>query len=635
MPPKKTKIRVCTYCGKQGHWVHECRTKASEKNKNKNNGNGNGNGNNQNNQNQQNNGRHCDFCGSKDHWSAYCSKKQETSTGNSSGFVMAAPWQVAPPQLEALWCKWCNSGLHSTAGCQNTNSQVEVMVMPEIKDNYCDRCGYKGHVSKNCCNPYPDQKCLFCQRPGHVFQDCVRREEPRIREMLASLPARQSDPIVKKDEPSQNMSNTISTFKRRREALDQSQQATNSFIANLVNATTHKETQDIVPVRSHELVHIMDGVLAWEQGDDCNLWGKDLTETVKAMKMYHLSEGVNFFRIFFAIHRLEAGFNIYCAHAGCRGNALIITPEFQTVNVSTRSGYPRDQPEHAVFLASSCSHSDFSFEWRRSRIEEGDLTPLYLLQAAHSNPIFHQFTELKAGITTRDLDLEYDAMLEMDKQRQALDAEQQKFAEASTKLRLQEAVFKRHAELLGSPMDWKAPTPVTNKFLTPTSPFSPRKRAWGDTVMADAPFTRYDRRFDTGVDSSPKRARFDEPRPAHQHDDNTRQYVEPEGHRDGRGNDRGRADNQGETSYNKNGNSKYQNDGKDKWRNDGKPKNSDYKGKNKDNDYKGKNKDNGYKGKNKSNDYKGKQNDRAKDGYDQGGNGGRSGSPTGSVGSIG
>jgi hypothetical protein len=218
--------------------------------------------------------------------------------------------------------------------------------------------------------------------------------------MLASLPSRQSDLLVKKEEPSLNMSNTISTFKRRREALDQSQQAANSFIANLVNATTQKETQDVVPVRPHELVHIMDGILAWEQGDNCTLWGQDLTETVKAMRMYHLSEGVNFFRIFFAIHRLEAGFTINCAHAGCRGNALIITPEFQNVNVSTRSGYPRDQPEHAVFLVSSCSHSDFAFEWTRSRIEEGDLTPLYLLQAAHFNPIFNQFTQLKAGIST-------------------------------------------------------------------------------------------------------------------------------------------------------------------------------------------------------------------------------------------
>ena len=397
------------------------------------------------------------------------------------------------------------------------------MVMPESKAYYCERCGYKGHVKDNCCNPYPDQKCLFCQRPGHVFQDCVRRDEPRIREMLSSLPPRQSDPLVKKDEPNHNMSNTISTFKRRREALDQSQQATNSFITNLVNATTHKETQDIVPVRPHELVHIMDGVLSWEPGDDCNLWGKDLTETVKAMKMYHLSEGVNFFRIFFAVHRLEAGFTIHCAHPGCKGNALIITPEFQNVNVSTRSGYPRDQPEHAVFLASSCSHSDFSFEWRRSRVEEGDLTPLYLLQAAHANPIFHQFTELKAGITTRDLDLEYDAMLELEKQRQALDAEQQKVAEASTKLRLQEAVFKRHAELLGSPMDWKAPTPVTNKFLTSSSPLTPRKRQWGDSSMADVSSPRHDCRFESGGQSSPKRPRFEDPRPPHQYAGSTPQ----------------------------------------------------------------------------------------------------------------
>jgi hypothetical protein len=439
------------------------------------------------------------------------------------------------------------------------------MVMPEIKDNYCDRCGYKGHVSKNCCNPYPDQKCLFCQRPGHAFQDCVRRDEPRVREMLASLPTRQSDPIVKKDETSQNMSNTISTFKRRREALDQSQQAANSFIANLVNATSHKETQDIVPVRSHELVHLREGILAWEQGDDCNLWGKDLTETVKAMKMYHLSEGVNFFRILFAIHRLEAGFSICCAHAGCRGNALIITPEFQTVNVSTRSGYPRDQPEHAVFLASSCSHSEFSFEWRRSRVEEGDLTPLYLLQAAHSNPIFNQFTQLKAGITTRDLDLEYDAMLEMEKQRQTLDADQQKFVEASTKLRLQEAVFKRHAELLGSPMDWKAPTPITGKFLSLSSPFSPRKRTFGDVEMLDPPVPRNDRS---------KRARFGDHTPAHQYSDSTpqsfpqpadqssgyasqyptttpqslenaTQYAAPEVNRDAGGNDRGGRNEQG------------------------------------------------------------------------------------------
>jgi hypothetical protein len=172
MSPKKNKIRACTYCGKQGHWVHECRSKASNNGKSNNNNNNN-NSNNNNNQNNQNNGRHCDFCGSKDHWSAYCPKKQETSTGGSTGILAAAPWQVPPPQLEALWCKWCNSGLHSTAGCQNTNSQVEVMVMPEIKDNYCDRCGYKGHVSKNCCNPYPDQKCLLCL---HVNQTRLSRK---------------------------------------------------------------------------------------------------------------------------------------------------------------------------------------------------------------------------------------------------------------------------------------------------------------------------------------------------------------------------------------------------------------------------------------------------------------------------
>jgi hypothetical protein len=373
--------------------------------------------------------------------------------------------------------------------------------------------------------------------------------------MLASLPARPSDPVVKKDEPSQNMSNTISTFKRRREALDQSQQAANSFIANLVNATSNRETQDIVPVRPHELVHIMDGVLAWEQGDNCTLWGQDLTETVKAMRMYHLSEGVNFFRIFYAIHRLEAGFNINCAHTGCKGNALIITPEFQTVNVSTRSGYPRDQPEHAVFLASSCSHSDFSFEWRRSRIEEGDLTPLYLLQAAHANPIFNQFTQLKAGIATRDLDLEYDAMLELEKQRQALDAEQEKIADASTKLRLQELVFRRHAELLGSPMDWKAPTPITNKFLPPSSPFSPfspRKRPWGDVVMADPPIRGHGRRPTLEDPRSPKRTRYEESKPDQQYSDSTPQTFYPpapqssnEGNRNDRGDNQGGQDQQG------------------------------------------------------------------------------------------
>ncbi|KAH0209355.1 hypothetical protein KCU86_g7356, partial [Aureobasidium melanogenum] len=208
----------------------------------------------------------------------------------------------------------------------------------------------------------------------------------------------------------------------------------------------------------------MDGVLHWEPGADCNLWGEDLTETVKAMRMYHVAEGVSFFRIAYAIHRLEAGFNISCAHWGCKGNAIIMTPEFQPVNVSTRSGYPRDQAEHAVFLANNCSHSFFAFEWRRSRIEEGDLTPLYLLQAAHSNPILNQYTELKAGITTRDLDLEYDAILETEKRRQVLDAEQQKIAETSKRLEFREAEFKRLGELAGSPMDYKMTTPVTSTY---------------------------------------------------------------------------------------------------------------------------------------------------------------------------
>ncbi|CAD0112823.1 unnamed protein product [Aureobasidium uvarum] len=179
----------------------------------------------------------------------------------------------------------------------------------------------------------------------------------------------------------------------------------------------------------------------WQPGEDCNFWGKDLTETIKAMRMYHVAEGATFFRIAYAIHRLEAGFNICCACQGCKGNARIITPEFQPVNVFTRSGYPRDQAEHAVFLASSCCHEFTAFQWRRSRVEEGDLTSLYLLQQAHSNPILNQFTQLKAGITTRDLDLEYDAMLELERQRQAFDAEQKKFLDESRKLEYKEAAL--------------------------------------------------------------------------------------------------------------------------------------------------------------------------------------------------
>ncbi|CAD0093512.1 unnamed protein product [Aureobasidium vineae] len=237
------------------------------------------------------------------------------------------------------------------------------------------------------------------------------------------------------------MSSTVSTFKRKREALDQGQKACNDFIANLVDATSQKTTEDVIPVRSDELFNMTNGLTKWKPGEDYNLWGKDLTETIKAMRMYRVAENVSFFRIAYAIHRLEAGFNICCAYQGCKGNALIITPEFQPVNVFTRSGYPRDQAEHAVFLASNCCHEFTAFQWRRSRVEEGDLTPLYLLQQAHSNPILNQFTQLKAGITTRDLDLEYDAMLELEKQRQAVDAEQKKFLEESRKLRYKETAL--------------------------------------------------------------------------------------------------------------------------------------------------------------------------------------------------
>lgn len=446
----------CTGCGKTGHWFSKCWSNPGFKTQN----------NNQNDQNNQKNNQknQCNYCGNNGHYEAYCERKKQdaANTGSHGGFPMTAPWQISPPQPEALWCKWCNTSLHSTASCQNTTSQVEVMVMAATKANKCDRCGYKGHISDNCCNPYPDVKCLFCQLPGHAFQDCVRRNEPHIHEILASLPSNQPSSAVKKDEPNHVMSNTISTFKRRREALDQSQKACNDFIANLVNATSQKESQDVIPVRNKELVNIMDGVLNWKPGADCNLWGKDLTETVKAMGLYHKAEGLSFFRIAYAIHRLEAGFNISCAHLGCKGSAVIITPEFQPVNVSTRSGYPRDQAEHAVFLATNCPHSFFAFEWRRSRVEEGDLTSLYLLQAAHSNPILNQYTELKAGITTRDLDLEYDAMLETEKRRHALDAEQQKIAETSKRLELRELEFKRQGELLGSPMDFKMNTPVTS-----------------------------------------------------------------------------------------------------------------------------------------------------------------------------
>ncbi|KAG9736150.1 hypothetical protein KCU73_g10321, partial [Aureobasidium melanogenum] len=442
---KSPNNHYCTYCKTTGHLQKDCRNDPKNNNQKNNQNNQNNQKNNQNNQ--------CGYCGNNGHYEAYCDKKKQdaANTGANSGFLT---------QPEALWCKWCNTCLHSTPGCQDTDAQVQVMVKAD--NDRCDRCGYKGHTSKNCCNPYPAMKCLFCQSLGHAFQDCVRRNEPRFQEILASLPSHQSGSAVKKDEPSHAMSNTITTFKRRREALDQSQKACNDFIANLVNATSNKETQDVIPVKNDELGYIMDGLLHWQPGADCNLWGRDLTETVKAMRMYHVAEGVSFFRIAYAIHRLEAGFNISCAHWGCKGNAIIMTPEFQPVNVSTRSGYPRDQAEHAVFLATNCSHSFFAFEWRRSRIEEGDLTPLYLLQAAHSNPILNQYTELKAGITTRDLDLEYDAMLETEKRRQALDAEQQKIVETSRRLELREAEFKRIGELAGSPMDYKMTTPVTS-----------------------------------------------------------------------------------------------------------------------------------------------------------------------------
>ncbi|KAH0360562.1 hypothetical protein KCU65_g9332, partial [Aureobasidium melanogenum] len=516
----KNKGNYCTYCKTTGHLQKDCSKDPKNKDKHPKN--------NQKNQ--------CGYCGNNGHYEAYCDRKKQdaANTGAHSGYLMTAPWQISPPQPEALWCKWCNSLYHSTASCQDTNSKLEVIVMAESNSSRCDRCGYKGHVSTNCRNPHPEVKCIFCQERGHAFQDCVRRTEPRIHEILASLSSDPSGSTVKKDVPSHAMSNTITTFKRRREALDQSQRACNDFIANLVNATSNKETQDVIPVRDIELLSTMDVVLNCNSGADCNLWGKDLTETFKAMRMYHLAEGVSFFRIAYAIHRLEAGFNISCAHPGCKGNAAIITPEFQPVNVSTRSGYPRDQHEHAVFLATDCSHSFFAFEWRRSRIEAGDLKPLYLLQAAHSDPILNQYTELKAGITTRDLDLEYDAMLETEKRRQALDAEQQKIVETSRRLELQEMEFRKYADRLGSPMDYKMTTPVTSTHNNPPlstgfgssgGPSNPKassdatgfslpnhkKRRFGDSEMVDVSSPRDEvgppPRDESGAQNAPKRSK--------------------------------------------------------------------------------------------------------------------------------
>jgi hypothetical protein len=153
-------------------------------------------------------------------------------------------------------------------------------------------------------------------------------------------------------------------------------------------------------------------------------------------------------------------------------------------------------------------------------------------------------------------------MLELEKQRQVLDAEQQKISEASTKLRLQELVSKRHAELLGSPMDWKAPTPITNKFLPPSSPFSPwGKRPWGDVVMADPPVPGHYRRPTLGDQRSPKRARYEDTRPAPQYPETTRQSsdsapqnTQPDVPRNDRSNDRGQNDNQGRNQQGKNDN---------------------------------------------------------------------------------
>ena len=118
------------------------------------------------------------------------------------------------------------------------------------------------------------------------------------------------------------------------------------------------------------------------------------------------------------------------------------------ITAGSRSDYLRHEPEHAVFLAYNCTHDFPAFKWTRFRIQEADMTPLHLLQQAHSNPIFAQFTALNAGIGRRDSELEYAASLELEKTREALAEQQRLLQEKAEKLAQEEKEVKQYATRL-------------------------------------------------------------------------------------------------------------------------------------------------------------------------------------------
>ncbi|TIA52814.1 hypothetical protein D6C79_01814 [Aureobasidium pullulans] len=523
--------KYCTSCNIPGHDWNSCNKNPNNNrnnnnnnnnnnNSNNNNSNSNNNNNNNNNKNNYNSSQYCQHCKTPGHiWNSCPNKNQNqqhnqqqnqqqnqhqnqfqnqyqnqyhnqnqkinTYDGHQNGFLMNTPFQLGPPELEALWCRWCNSLAHSTLGCPNVARQVEVECLPDVSDNFCGRCGYKAHTSYVCCNPQPHLQCFLCHQKGHSFKNCLRAENPQIRRIIESASVSLSKPENEKNDTKSIEKSAIQSLKRKREAIEETKRACSTFISSLVDATTQKEILETVPVTSDDLCPITNQVMNWRPGDDSVLWNTDMSGTIKSMQMFHLNNNVWFFGIRYALHRLTAGFSIHCAHENCAGSVEIITPDFETVTTNSRKEYDHHQPEHAVFLACNCQHAYPAFKWTRSRTQEADTTTLHLLKQAHSNPIFLQFTKLNAGLSTDDSEVELEASLELEKTRAALAEQQRILKEEEEKLALTTKAVKVKQYV------------ISNLGHVSTAAISP---SFGSPMHLDTPFAK---KMATGFPPSP------------------------------------------------------------------------------------------------------------------------------------